>query len=220
MKIAIDGPAGSGKSTIAKRIAQINHYTYIDTGAMYRAITYHMLNEKISDTNIGGLELELKKINLDFSEGKMYLNGEDISSQIRTPLVTGRVSDYAKIPIIRERMQHFQRAISENTSVVMDGRDIGTVVLKDAELKIYLVASVEERARRRAQDLAAQGYETNFDTLIKEIERRDHLDSTRDHSPLKKANDAIEIDTSELSIEEVVNIITNLIKEVTHVSSY
>lgn len=218
MKIAIDGPAGSGKSTIAKRIAQVLDFTYIDTGAMYRAITYFFITKKVSALDSTAIESMLNQIDLNFENNKMFLNGQDISVEIRTPEVTLNVSDFSKVKSIRDKMQVYQRSIAQNKAVVMDGRDIGTVVLYDAELKIFLTATVEERARRRLKDLKDSGFDSSLEDLIQEIERRDQIDSTRDNSPLKKADDAIEIDTSSLSINQVVELILQHVKEVKNVS--
>lgn len=217
MMIAIDGPAGSGKSTIAKRIAALKELTYIDTGAMYRAVTFHMMEQGIpaEDPRIGEA---LQTIRLDFSNGRILLNGKDVSEEIRTPEVTRSVSDYSKIPAIRRQMQTYQRQIALKHPVVMDGRDIGTVVLPDADLKIFLVASVEERAKRRLRDFESKGFRTTLQDQIDDIQRRDEIDSSREMSPLKQAVDAHLIDTSLMSIEEVVETILNLIDEVSHVS--
>jgi|LGOV01.1.fsa_nt_gb cytidylate kinase len=212
MKIAIDGPAGSGKSTIAKQIANDLNITYIDTGAMYRAITLYFFNNQISEDNLEMIKNELPKINLEFINNIIFMNDLDVSLEIRSPLVTNNVSNYAKISIIREFLQEKQKIIAEEQSVIMDGRDIGTVVLKDADIKIFLTATVEERARRRLKDLSGDGYEMDINILIEEIRRRDEIDSTRLHSPLRKAEDAIEIDTSNMTIEEVVETIEDLIR--------
>ncbi len=212
MKIAIDGPAGSGKSTIAKQIAKNLNITYIDTGAMYRAITLYCLNNKISENNLEMIENALKNIDLEFINNVIFINKVDVSSEIRSPLVTNNVSNYAKIVIIREFLQKKQKMIAESQSIIMDGRDIGTVVLKDADIKIFLTASVEERARRRLKDLSNEGYDVDKNLLTEEIRRRDEIDSTRTHSPLKKAKDAIEIDTSNMTIEEVISTIEDIIR--------
>ncbi len=218
MKIAIDGPAGSGKSTIAKKIAQMLNFTYIDTGAMYRAITYYFLKNDVNASEFDKIESKLDEINLKFTNNKMFLNGKDISEEIRTPEVTQNVSDFSKVKCVRDKMQIYQRSIALNQAVVMDGRDIGTVVLYDAELKFFLTATVEERARRRLKDLKESGFDSSIQNLILEIKRRDEIDSTRDNSPLKKADDAIEIDTSSLSIDQVVEIILKYVNEVKNVS--
>ena len=212
MKIAIDGPAGSGKSTIAKQISNDLNITYIDTGAMYRAITLYCLNNQISEDNLEMIKNALHEINLEFINNVIFMNDLDVSLEIRSPLITNNVSNYAKISNIREYLQEKQKMIAEEQSVIMDGRDIGTVVLKDADIKIFLTATVEERARRRLKDLSGDGYEIDINILIEEIRRRDEIDSTRLHSPLKKAEDAIEIDTSSMTIEEVVETIEDLIR--------
>jgi cytidylate kinase len=219
MKIAIDGPAGSGKSTIAKKIAEKMHIIYIDTGAMYRAVTFDMLCQKIGPNDEKNLEKRLNQLYMNFIEGHMMVNEVDVSVEIRTPNVTRNVSDYSKSRIVREKMQHYQRQIADNQSVIMDGRDIGTEVLPDADLKIYLVASVEERARRRLGDLEASGYNSHIHTLIQEIEKRDYIDSSRELSPLRKADDAVEIDTSSMTIDEVIDEVMRLVAEVNNVSN-
>ncbi|MBN2260893.1 MAG: (d)CMP kinase [Clostridiales bacterium] len=212
MKIAIDGPAGSGKSTIAKLIAKNLNITYIDTGAMYRAVTLYFMDKNIPANDLDSIKHELPNIELEFIDNQMHMNQKNVSLEIRTPRVTNNVSNYAKIDIIREDLQNKQKFIALKQSVIMDGRDIGTVVLKDADFKFFLVATVLERARRRLIDLNREGYQMDINLLIEEIERRDAIDASRDHSPLKKADDAIEIDTSKLTIDEVIEKIENIIK--------
>lgn len=226
--IAIDGPAGSGKSTTAKFVAQRLGYIYIDTGAMYRTVTLAWmrkfplvdkekeLNRIISSYQQNPNNAEqtannpffqlTEEINIELintSNGqKTLLDGEDVSEEIRTPDVTKYVSPVSAIAVVRERMTNIQRKIGENGGVVMDGRDIGTVVFPNAQLKIYLIASIEARALRRSLELKEKGIMVNVDELKQQIIERDKYDSSRNISPLRKAEDAIEIDTSYITIEE------------------
>jgi cytidylate kinase len=212
VKIAIDGPAGAGKSTIAQRIAKLLKFVYVDTGAMYRAVTYKTMGL--------GLNLEdpvsydfLKKTTISFKRGHVFIDGVDVSKEIRNVDVTENVSTPSKIPLVREYLVGIQRKISNKNNIVMDGRDIGTVVLPDADLKIFLDASASERAKRRMIEWQEKGIYKTVEEIQKEIEIRDLKDSTRDLSPLKKADDAIVIDTSNLSIDEVIEKIVLLINE-------
>ncbi len=211
-KIAIDGPAGAGKSTIAKKLASALNIEYIDTGAMYRAITLKAIRLGIDmeDENSYGF---LKDTNLDICNGRFILDGEDVSEKIRSVEITENVSTPSKIKCVREFLVDYQRKISDKKSVVMDGRDIGTVVLPKAELKIFLTASVECRARRRMLERKLAGIEKSLEETIEEIEIRDYKDSTRKESPLKKSEDAVVIDSSNMSIDEVVSTIIYLVSE-------
>ncbi len=205
--IAIDGPAGSGKSTTARYVAQHFRYVYIDTGAMYRAITFAALRSKISAENHDKIInfLETTSISLmrnESGEQRTFVNEEDVTPHIRSKEVSEYVSYYSSVSRIRESMVEIQRKIGQNGGIVMDGRDIGTVVFPQAELKIFLVASLEQRAKRRIAELIGQNIMMSIDEVIENIRQRDELDSNRDHSPLMKAVDAIEIDTSDLTIEE------------------
>ncbi|WP_297434638.1 (d)CMP kinase [uncultured Cetobacterium sp.] len=211
--IALDGPAGSGKSTIAKVIAKNFGLTYLDTGAMYRMVALYILENNIDFTNITDVENILNNIKVDIIDDKFILNGKDVSLEIRTPEVTKIVSPVSAIKAVRVKLVDLQRDISKGKKVILDGRDIGTVVFPNANLKIFLVASPEERAKRRVKDYASKGITEDFETVLKDILERDHTDSTRKESPLKKAEDAIEVDTSFLNIEESVQAISNLIKE-------
>lgn len=217
MQIAIDGPASSGKSTISKLIAQANGFVYLDTGAMYRAVTLAVLRQKIDLRNHKSLENMLSDLNITFEmhEGcqRVLLNGEDVTEEIRSLAVTRQVSEVSAIKEVRMRLVHLQQEFAKNHSIIMDGRDIGTVVLPNATIKIFLVASVEERAKRRFRENAEKGIHLDYAQLVKEIRHRDYLDSTRKESPLKKAEDAIEIDTTELTIEDVVMKITRMIQK-------
>ena len=217
MQVAIDGPASSGKSTISKLIAKENHFVYLDTGAMYRVVTLAVLRNKISIDNHEAIEKLVQTIEIGFSmkDGKqsVFMNGEDVTDEIRSVEVTKNVSAVSAIKEVRTRLVHLQQEIAENHSIIMDGRDIGTVVLPQAEIKIFLVASVEERAKRRFIENQEKGIEMSYEELVEDIRRRDHFDSTRKESPLRKAEDAIEIDTTTMTIEDVVKTVTALIQK-------
>ncbi|RLL48191.1 (d)CMP kinase [Oceanobacillus piezotolerans] len=211
--IAIDGPAAAGKSTVAKIVAETLSYVYIDTGAMYRAITLKALQQDL-DLNDEAAILELllhTKIELNKQEKSqiVLLDNEDVTNDIRTSEVTNNVSYVAKLPKVRKEMVERQQALADNRGVVMDGRDIGTHVLPKAEVKIFLVASVDERAKRRHEENLKRGIESSLEELTREIENRDFIDSKRETSPLIKADDAIELDTTSLSIDQVVQEILN-----------
>jgi cytidylate kinase len=213
IRIAVDGPSGSGKSTIAKAVANKLRIDYIDTGAMYRAIALKMLetgtptpDSDPDETDSGGsgkLEEMLGKTTVDFDGGRILLDGDDVSGKIRTPEVTKLASESSALPVVREKLVALQRAMGEKKSVIMDGRDIGSNVFKDAEYKFYMTASAEERARRRYAELREKGIETDYDTVLGDIVERDYNDSHRSLNPLVKCEDAIEIDTDNLGIEAV-----------------
>lgn len=211
--VAVDGPAGSGKSTISKLVAEKYKLTYLDTGAMYRMVAFYSLEKGIDLENPSEVEHMLKDFKIDIDGEKFILNGVDVSHDIRTPRVTSVVSKAASIKAVREKLVELQREIGNGKRVILDGRDIGTVVFPNAHLKVFLVASPEERARRRLKEYREKGIESDYESVLKSIEERDHIDSTRVESPLKKADDAIEIDTSLLNIEEVSEEISILIKE-------
>lgn len=215
--IAIDGPAGSGKSSSAKIVAERLGYIYIDTGAMYRAVTLEVLRRGIADCEdeICKILDELKIELIPSPEGqRTILNGEDVSDAIRMPEVTKLVSPVSAMQCVREKLVAEQRQIGQNGGVVMDGRDIGTVVFPNAELKIYLVASIDARAERRAKELRAKNIEVNIEELKKQIIDRDNYDSSRPISPLRKADDAIEIDTSNMTLQEQSELIIELAKKI------
>ncbi|PEY30336.1 cytidylate kinase [Bacillus cereus] len=215
ISIAIDGPAAAGKSTVAKIVAKELSYVYIDTGAMYRTLTYAALKQNVDIENEESLMQVLKNVDIEFQQGEntqlVFLNGQDVSEAIRTPDVTNRVSIVAKHRLVREEMVRRQQALAEKGGVVMDGRDIGTHVLPNAEVKIFMLASVQERAERRHLENTKKGFTSSLEQLKKEIAHRDKLDSEREVSPLKKADDALELDTTSLSIEEVVKKIMDIV---------
>lgn len=210
--VAIDGPAGSGKSSISKKIAKLKGFTHIDTGAMYRAVTLEALRRGIDLSNESEYSF-LDDIDIVYKEGITYLNGYDVSSEIRSVEVTNNVSTSAKLSSVRKKMVDFQRESAKYGKVLIDGRDIGTVVFPNADVKIFLTASAEVRAKRRFLENQENGINVDYDTILKEIEERDYKDSHRKISPLKQADDAILVDTTEMSIDEVVNKIIKIIDE-------
>ena len=212
MIIAIDGPAGSGKSTIAKLIAEDLGLVYLDTGAMYRLVTLKALNEGILG-DFEKIKKMLNNLNIDIKENGFYLDNVDVSDEIRKPIVSENVSDIAAIREVREKMVDLQRKFSESKNVILDGRDIGTVVFPNADVKIFLIADAKERANRRYRELVAKGENVKIEEIYENILKRDKIDSTRKESPLKKANDAIEVDTTSKNIEEVKNEILYIIKQ-------
>ena len=209
MIIAIDGPAGSGKSTIAKLIAEDLGLVYLDTGAMYRLVTLKALNEGILG-DFEKIKKMLNNLNIDIKENGFYLDNVDVSDEIRKPIVSENVSDIAAIREVREKMVDLQRKFSESKNVILDGRDIGTVVFPNADVKIFLVADAKERANRRYKELVKKGENVKIEEIYENILKRDEIDSTRKESPLKKAEDAIEVDTTSKNIEEVKNEILNI----------
>lgn len=217
ISIAIDGPAAAGKSTVAKRLAEALSYVYIDTGAMYRALTYCALQRGVDVHNEKQLMNVLHDTCIELKPSPsgqlVFANGENVTEAIRTNDVTNNVSYVAKHPSVREEMVKRQRELGQHGGVVMDGRDIGTHVLPHAEVKIFLLASVEERAKRRHEENVLRGIPSDFEQLKEEIARRDQIDSERAVAPLKKAADAIEIDTTSLSIDEVVDRIMRIVRE-------
>ncbi|RID89254.1 (d)CMP kinase [Peribacillus asahii] len=217
ISIAIDGPAAAGKSTIAKIVAEACHYIYVDTGAMYRALTYKALQQSVSITNEQDLFTLLMETEIELQPSEqgqlVFVDGQNVTSDIRTHDVTNSVSEVAKHRLIREEMVRRQQLFAESGGVVMDGRDIGTHVLPNAEVKIFMIASVEERAERRHQENIKKGFQSDIEQLKREIAMRDKLDSEREVSPLRKAEDAIEIDTTSLTIQQVVNRIMSLVQE-------
>jgi cytidylate kinase len=210
-QIAIDGPSGAGKSTIAKALAAILKIDYIDTGAMYRAIGYKIVREGVDMYDEAALEAMLKTTDVDLSEGKVLLDGEDVSGKIRTPEMSKMASDCSALGAVRVKLVELQRGMAKSKSVIMDGRDIGTNVLTDAKYKIYLTATVEERATRRYKELIEKGETVTFEDVLEDMKQRDHNDSTRALNPLRKADDAIEIDSTEMKFQEVVDKILGIV---------
>lgn len=218
IKIAIDGPASSGKSTVAKIIAKDLNYTYLDTGAMYRSATYLALQNDVALTDEGAIVELLQKYPISFGRREdgqqlVFVGDVDISLPIRENEVTNNVSTVSALPLVRETLVALQRQIADQGGIVMDGRDIGTVVLPDAELKIFLIASVDERAERRYKENLEKGIETDLAKLKREIAARDYKDSHRKVSPLKAAADAITFDTTGVTIDGVVNFIEEKAKK-------
>ncbi|HEL2289839.1 TPA: (d)CMP kinase [Streptococcus suis] len=219
IQIAIDGPASSGKSTVAKIIAKNFGYTYLDTGAMYRSATYLALTNGIGVTDQNRIVALLAQYPIRFGRDEngqqlVFVGDEDVTLPIRDNQVTNNVSAVAALPLVREKLVRLQQEIAQAGGIVMDGRDIGTVVLPQAELKIFLIASVEERALRRFKENTERGIETDLESLKQEIAARDYKDSHREVSPLKAADDAITFDTTGVSIEGVVKFISEKAKEI------
>ncbi|QGU95181.1 (d)CMP kinase [Clostridium bovifaecis] len=213
LSVAIDGPAGAGKSTIAKMVGDRFNLMYINTGSMYRAITLSALEKSISYEDVDGLCELMNDLDMEFQNDELILNGENINNKLTLPDISANVSNYAAVLEVREKLVHLQRKMSEKYNVIMDGRDIGTVVLKDAPFKFYLTASPEERANRRYNELQRKNIDVNYDKILEEIKKRDYIDSHREINPLTKAEDAIEIDTTSMTVDEVVNVISK------HISS-
>ncbi|AVP37086.1 (d)CMP kinase [Staphylococcus felis] len=214
INIALDGPAAAGKSTIAKRVASKLGMIYVDTGAMYRAITFYYLNQKQNFTNFKDLISQINlKLGYDEKKGqRVFINDSDVTDFLRENDVTEHVSYVASIEEVRSFLVDAQKQLAKEKGIVMDGRDIGTTVLPDAEVKVYMIASVEERAQRRLKDNELRGIESTLEQLKKDISKRDEYDMNREISPLKKAQDAIEIDTTGLSIDDVTEKIIDLTK--------
>jgi cytidylate kinase len=217
MKVAIDGPSGSGKSTISKLVAKRLNFIYIDTGALYRTIAYGAQKNSISWDNALklGKYAEIAKINFKQEEGvnKVFLNGEDVTSEIRTPKISMGASKVSAYSEVRNALIEIQRSLGNSNNSVLEGRDIGTVIFPDADIKIFLTASNEVRAERRYKELKEKNVDVTFDIVLDELIQRDMQDTSRQTAPLKKASDAIEIDCSTMTIEEVVSQIINLISE-------
>ena len=216
MIVAIDGPAATGKSTSAKLVAQKLGFTYMDTGAMYRCVTLSVLRNHIALADEEALQLLIQEMDIHFDKTGdklvVCLNKEDVSTLIRKPEVTSHVSAVSALPQVRNHMVAIQRKSAKNQDCVIEGRDIGTIVFPKADVKFFLVADDIVRAKRRQLDLKAIGEEKTIDELVEEIRRRDRFDSERSHSPLKKADDAIEVDTSQLTIDEQVDFMVNKVR--------
>lgn len=217
MNIAIDGPAGAGKSTIARKLAEKLGYIYVDTGAMYRAMALCVLNQGINAKKEAQVVFAAEEadISIQYQQGEqqVILNGENVTGQIRKEAVSRMASSISVYPAVRKKLVALQQKLAKTADVIMDGRDIGTCVLPDAKVKIYLTASVEARAKRRFLELTEKGADCNLDEIKKDIEERDYRDMHREASPLKQAEDAVLVDSSNMNIEEVVEAILNIWQE-------
>ena len=214
ISVAIDGPAAAGKSTIAKLIAAKKGYTYIDTGAMYRAYTWYCLDKGLDCTNEKDCVAEIPNVNIELTpDNKVFCNGKDITKEIRMPIINKNVTPVCQMIPIRLALVDLQRKMAEKSSVIMDGRDIGTYVLPNADVKIFQVASPECRAKRRYKENMEKGIPCTYEEIMEDVLRRDYADSHRSFAPLKPAEDAVHLDTSDMSIDEVVNKVIEIIDE-------
>ena len=214
--IAIDGPAGAGKSTIAKRLAKELGYYYVDTGAIYRTVAYFLDLLGVSPKDVDGVERYIDEltVNIEYDEDglqHMIMNGIDVTGDIRTQDISQKASLVSAHAVVREVLLDMQQDVARHHNVIMDGRDIGTVVLPDADVKIFLTASAEVRAQRRTEELLAKGQKANFEQILKEIKQRDYQDTHREIAPLKMARDSVKVDTSEMDIDEVVATIRQIV---------
>ena len=214
--IAIDGPAGAGKSTIAKRLAKELGYYYVDTGAIYRTVAYFFDLLGVSPKDVVGVEryIDELSVNIEYDEDglqHMIMNGIDVTGDIRTQDISQKASLVSAHAVVREVLLDMQQDVARHHNVIMDGRDIGTVVLPDADVKIFLTASAEVRAQRRTEELLAKGQKANFEQILKEIKQRDYQDTHREIAPLKMARDSVKVDTSEMDIDEVVATIRQIV---------
>lgn len=214
---ALDGPSGAGKSTIAKAVAKKLGYVYVDTGALYRSIGLYVTRKGIDVKDTAAVESVLSeiKVELKYIDGSqtVWLNGEDVSGLIRTNEISMAASAVSAIPAVRDFLLELQRSIARQNNIIMDGRDIGTVILPNAQVKIFMTASAEERANRRYKELVERGQDVNYDDILRDINQRDYNDSHRDTAPLKKADDACELDTSHMSIDEAVDAVCDIINK-------
>lgn len=218
VSIAIDGPAGAGKSTIARKLAAELGYRYVDTGAIYRTVAYFMDLWGVSPKDVDGVNRYIDEltVGIEYDEDglqHMIMNGMDVTSDIRTQEISQKASLISAHACVREILLDMQRDVAKEYNVIMDGRDIGTVVLPKATVKIFLTASAEVRAKRRCDELNAKGQKANYDTVLKEIQQRDYQDTHREIAPLKMARDSIKVDTSELDIEQVVEKIREIVRQ-------
>ena len=211
--VAIDGPAGAGKGTITKLVGEKLNLVNVDTGATFRCVALNMLKENVGIDEEEKIKTLLEKINIEmYPEGEIFLNGEDVTKRIRENDVNNFVSPVSTIKVVRDKLLEIQRKIAEGKNVIMEGRDIGTTVFPNADVKIYLDATPEERARRRVLQNKEKGIETSYEEVLENIKDRDYRDSNRKIAPLRKAEDAIYIDSSDMTIEEVVEKVINIIK--------
>lgn len=215
--IAIDGPAGAGKSTIARKVAETLGYIYVDTGSLYRAIGLSLFAEVVDTDNIDAVEKHLKKTKVNIvyidNEQRVLLNGKDVSDKIRTPQVSMMASKCSAIPVVRSFLLELQRKLAREHNVVMDGRDIATVVLPDAKIKIFLTADAKDRAKRRYDELILKDPSTKFEDVLADLEQRDYNDSHRKIAPLKPADDSVIVDTTGNTLQQSIDLITNIVKE-------
>lgn len=217
VNVAVDGPAGAGKSTISRAAAKELGFIYVDTGALYRAVGVYALRNGIGTKDSENIEKALKDIVVELKfvgdVQHVFLNGEDVSTEIRTPEASMAASDVSAIPCVRAFLFDLQRDIAKKNNCLMDGRDIGTVVLPDAKIKIFLTASAEERAKRRYKELVEKGAKDTYEEVLADLGKRDYQDSHREIAPLKPAEDSVIVDTSDYNFDEAKNIIVNIIKE-------
>ena len=218
ISVAVDGPSGAGKSTLARACAKAFNFIYVDTGAIYRTVGLAAYRAGIDCHDAVNIEKLLPSLDIQMAynahgEQCMILNGEDVSKEIRLPEISICASDVSSLPLVRAFLMEMQRKMACENNVIMDGRDIGTVVLPDAEIKIFLTASSRARAQRRLAELSAKGVETNLEDVLKDIEYRDYQDSHREAAPLRRAEDAILMDTSELTLEQSIQLMISIIKE-------
>lgn len=217
INVAIDGPSGAGKSTIAKAASQKLGFVYVDTGALYRTVALNVLRNGVSDKDAPAVikTLENLSVKLGFVDGAqhVYLNGEDVSDLIRTPEVSMAASTTSAIPEVRKFLFNLQREIAGENNCIMDGRDIGTVVLPDAQVKIFLTASPEKRAERRCKELVEKGIDTTFEEVLKDVQERDYNDSHREIAPLKATEESIIVDTSDIDLQQSIDLIIKTIQE-------
>ncbi len=215
LRVAIDGPGGTGKSTIAKAVAARFGLEYIDTGAMYRALGLKALRNGVDAADEEEVRAMLSETSIDFVDGKTQLDGEDVSGLIRTNEISMAASNISKLAIVRAKVDEVSRHLAATKDVVMEGRDIGTTVIPDAEVKIFMTASPEIRAKRRYEQLLAAGKEADYDTIFTETQQRDYQDSHREVSPLRQADDAVLLDTSDMTLEENIDAVADLINSIT-----
>ena len=215
IRVAIDGPGGTGKSSIAKAVAERLGLEYIDTGAMYRAMGLKSLRMGVSPEDVEAVEKMLADTEIDFNDNHMYLDGEDVSGLIRTNEISMAASDISKLPCVRAKADALSKHLASTRNVIMEGRDIGTIVIPDAEVKIFMTAAPEVRAKRRYLQLVEAGKPADYDQIFDEIQKRDYQDSHRDYHPLKQAEDAVLLDTSDMNKEENIEAVINLIREKT-----